>query len=78
MATTVNVKEPVPPSSDKTHKEKTFAGIPASDSDSGLGGFTGINERALLRKMDRKLLPAVTVLYLLSFLDRSNGRSCNT
>ena len=34
---------------------------------------SGINEKALLRKIDWKLLPAVSVLYLLSFLDRSNG-----
>lgn len=33
----------------------------------------GINEKALLRKIDRRLLPAVGILYLLSFLDRSNG-----
>ncbi|KAF3069378.1 hypothetical protein CFAM422_007457 [Trichoderma lentiforme] len=32
----------------------------------------GVNERALLRKLDWRLLPAVGVLYLLSFLDRSN------
>lgn len=32
-----------------------------------------INEKALLRKLDVKLLPAVAILYLLSFLDRSNG-----
>ena len=32
-----------------------------------------INERALLRKLDGNLLPAVGLLYLLSFLDRSNG-----
>lgn len=32
-----------------------------------------INEKALLRKLDWKLLPAVSLLYLLSFLDRSNG-----
>ncbi|SPQ24186.1 31066c46-cff1-4d58-ae8a-6a644d8ea200 [Thermothielavioides terrestris] len=31
-----------------------------------------VNERALLRKIDWRLLPAVGVLYLLSFLDRSN------
>ena len=36
--------------------------------------LTGINERALLRKLDFKLLPALTLLYLLSFLDRSNGK----
>lgn len=34
----------------------------------------GINEKALLRKIDGRLLPAVGILYLLSFLDRSNGR----
>ena len=32
----------------------------------------GINEKSLLRKLDYKLLPALTLLYLLSFLDRSN------
>lgn len=37
-----------------------------------------INEKALLRKIDAKLLPAVGVLYLLSFLDRSNGKPTNT
>ncbi|KAF2093933.1 MFS general substrate transporter [Rhizodiscina lignyota] len=31
-----------------------------------------INEKSLLRKLDLKLLPAVSILYLLSFLDRSN------
>lgn len=32
-----------------------------------------INEKALIRKLDFTLLPAVTILYLMSFLDRSNG-----
>ncbi|KAM5360006.1 hypothetical protein ACJZ2D_014047 [Fusarium nematophilum] len=31
-----------------------------------------LNEKSLLRKLDGKLLPAVGILYLLSFLDRSN------
>jgi hypothetical protein len=31
-----------------------------------------VNERALIRKIDWRLLPAVGILYLLSFLDRSN------
>ncbi|KAL4986179.1 major facilitator superfamily domain-containing protein [Aspergillus falconensis] len=30
-------------------------------------------EESLLRKLDYKLLPPLTILYLLSFLDRSNG-----
>lgn len=32
----------------------------------------GINEKSLVRKLDYKLLPVLTFLYLLSFLDRSN------
>lgn len=32
----------------------------------------GISEKSILRKLDLRLLPAVGVLYLLSFLDRSN------
>ncbi|KAK2038067.1 major facilitator superfamily transporter [Colletotrichum somersetense] len=44
-----------------------------ADSPSEVGvGDEGINTKALLRKMDAKLLPAVGILYLLSFLDRSN------
>jgi hypothetical protein len=31
------------------------------------------HEKALVRKLDRHLLPVLTLLYLLSFLDRSNG-----
>ena len=48
---------------------------PTSGSASELEDSTtvAVNERALLRKLDVKLLPAVGILYLLSFLDRSNG-----
>lgn len=47
-----------------------------SDSDAdALEATTGINEKKLLRKLDLRLLPPVTLLYLLSFLDRSNGRA---
>ncbi|KAJ8064815.1 hypothetical protein OCU04_007123 [Sclerotinia nivalis] len=41
-------------------------------SDESFANPTGINEKALIRKLDWKLLPALTLLYLLSFLDRSN------
>ena len=44
----------------------------APDRDTNEAG-TDINEKALMRKIDSRLLPAVTVLYLCSFLDRSNG-----
>jgi hypothetical protein len=44
-------------------------------SDESFANPTGINEKSLVRKLDLKLLPPLTLLYLLSFLDRSNGTS---
>lgn len=35
--------------------------------------FTEAEDRALVRKLDRTLIPGFTFLYLLSFLDRSNS-----
>ena len=50
---------------------------PAPSEEYGTAGVDDesgtINERALIRKLDLRLLPAVTILYLLSFLDRANG-----
>lgn len=47
----------------------------SSGSNSDVEGIVhgDVNEKALLRKLDLRLLPAVSILYLLSFLDRSNG-----
>ncbi|KAF9883845.1 hypothetical protein FE257_002736 [Aspergillus nanangensis] len=46
---------------------------PESPSESSYAEeHSGINEKALLRKLDMRLLPPLTILYLLSFLDRSN------
>ena len=56
---------------DEKHKA---ALSPSSRSENGHDPYFSINEKALLRKLDLKLLPALTLLYLLSFLDRSNGR----
>lgn len=39
------------------------------------GGSSSVNEKKLLRKLDYRLLPPLTLIYLMSFLDRSNGRS---
>lgn len=49
-----------------------------SDDESGTEGLAsryGINEKKLITKLDFTLLPPVVLLYLLSFLDRSNGTS---
>jgi hypothetical protein len=52
-----------------------YDGPAASDSETSDAevGTGSIDEGRLLRKLDLRLLPAVSVLYLLSFLDRSNG-----
>ena len=57
----------------QVHDKNGAALSPSSESDISQDVYSSINERALLRKLDRTLLPAVTLLYLLSFLDRSNG-----
>jgi|SRR5690242_18432462 len=45
----------------------------STPSDSDVEVTSGaINENKLLRMLDLRLLPAVSILYLLSFLDRSN------
>ncbi|KAF1922947.1 MFS transporter [Didymella exigua CBS 183.55] len=52
---------------------KAYAPGASTPSDSGFENFPGtINEKRLLRMLDLRLLPAVSILYLLSFLDRSN------
>ena len=44
----------------------------ASDDPETVAATYGVSEKHLVRKLDRHLLPGVCVLYLLSFLDRSN------
>jgi hypothetical protein len=46
----------------------------SSPAESNIDEFADINEKALVRRLDYKLLPPLTILYLLSFLDRSNGK----
>jgi len=45
----------------------------SSDSNIEVVAQSDVNEKSLLRKLDLRLLPPVSILYLLSFLDRSNG-----
>lgn len=54
----------------KEREDKTVS--PGSVSDNENVGALSISEKVLLRKIDFRLLPAVGILYLLSFLDRSN------
>ncbi|UNI16520.1 hypothetical protein JDV02_002948 [Purpureocillium takamizusanense] len=53
--------------------KETQESLPSDLSDqAGSVEAVEVNEKTLLRKLDAKLLPAVGILYLLSFLDRSN------
>lgn len=52
--------------------EKLASARSGLDAQHGPPSVKGINEKALLRKLDYRLLPPLTILYLLSFLDRSN------
>ena len=62
------------PINDDYEKKKEHATrSPSYGSDDDEGKEYVIKDKALLRKLDSRLLPALTLLYLLSFLDRSNG-----
>jgi len=57
---------------DSKRKDESDPVSAASGSETDEIEDGGVNEKALLRKIDWRLLPAVGILYLLSFLDRSN------
>ena len=57
---------------DTTDEKTTQPPSEISDTSGDIEQVSDINQAALIRKLDLTLLPAVIVLYLLSFLDRSN------
>lgn len=57
---------------DKSTETTVPETIDAFVDTSNLAADYGINEKAFVRRLDYKLLPALSFLYLLSFLDRSN------
>jgi hypothetical protein len=75
---TLNEKASIDPAD--RNNATSFEDKAGRESDTSLDeeATSGINEKALLRKLDWKLLPAVSLLYLLSFLDRANGRPYQT
>jgi hypothetical protein len=62
-----------PDLNEKTEQQGISNVSPSLVSDDSFTNPTGISEKKLLRKLDLRLLPPLTLLYLLSFLDRSNG-----
>ncbi|KAH8726485.1 major facilitator superfamily domain-containing protein [Phaeosphaeriaceae sp. PMI808] len=57
-----------------THKSEEVARIDALVTAPGvsMASFAHLDEKAILRKMDLRLIPMLALLYLLSFLDRGN------
>lgn len=72
MATTLPLQEPLSQLNNPNpiDEKGTQHG---EDSDESSLEASSINEEALIRELDWRLLPATGILYLLSFLDRSNG-----
>ena len=70
-----DLEKTVSPSSseDKPSRNKEILVPSHLQGNEDLSASFGVDEKALLRKLDLRLLPALTLLYLLSFLDRSNG-----
>lgn len=63
------------PSSPRESSSLEALSLPDSSSSTNqhfLVNYSAEEEAALVRKIDWKLLPGLTFLYLLSFLDRSN------
>jgi hypothetical protein len=58
----------------RTTKEEQIRAVDAIAIAQGVnrGTFAHIDEKKLLRKMDIRLIPMLTLLYLLSFIDRGN------
>lgn len=60
---------------DKHDAENALSNTSLSDTAEVIGSTGPVDEKRLLRKLDLRMLPGVSVLYLLSFLDRSNGEA---
>lgn len=59
---------------EKHNKAEDIARIDALATAPGISmaSFSHLDEKAILRKMDLRLIPMLALLYLLSFLDRGN------
>ncbi|KAJ5683776.1 uncharacterized protein N7477_000121 [Penicillium maclennaniae] len=74
MPTSIEMAE-TPSERHVDHVEKTVVHETIPDKESGtisLHELASIDEAAVLRKMDLRLIPMLSVLYLLAFLDRGN------
>jgi hypothetical protein len=65
------MSSPVRPTTATGHVHHTFTHHD-ENWDGGDVDFSNVDEKAVLRKMDLRLLPMLALLYLLSFLDRGN------
>ena len=61
-----------PPSSLEKDPEKVETPVESVEGRNYALAYPDVDEKSLVRKLDRHLIPGVTILYLLSFLDRAN------
>ncbi|KAM5474236.1 hypothetical protein MferCBS49748_000655, partial [Microsporum ferrugineum] len=54
------------------HAVQEKRGSESGSTSSAEADFSDIDEKKVIRKMDIRLIPALAILYLLSFLDRGN------
>ena len=73
MSSPVTIEKPALGAHADGQKENGGQVASSLTSDDSFTNPTGVNEQALVRRLDWTLLPPLTVLYLLSFLDRSNS-----
>ena len=57
-------------------KEENDSEKAASSNEQATIVYDEVEAKRILRKVDLRLLPCLTLLYLLSFLDRGNSKSC--
>jgi hypothetical protein len=58
--------------------EDDFEDMEMLDEVTVAGGFAAEEEKTILKKLDRRVVGLISLLYLLSFLDRSSKLYCHT
>lgn len=63
--------------SDAYHLEKSNSELQYGDSSDESGGFTEEEQRSIIKRIDRRLVLTVGVLYCVSLMDRVNMSAAN-
>lgn len=75
IATMSEKKEPIPVDEFEFKEAKDSEKTASLDEPAAIV-YDEEESKRILRKVDQRLLPCLTLLYLLSFLDRGNSKRC--